>query len=363
MDNSKHYGIVPYDAIVVHHINDGGKESNLVFKEVKHMDNETKIKEKAFITTYYRDKVAALSLTNDDGTETQWLYTAPTLKKYGFRGTFYISNLFMGDINWEHINEDKRDSQAIRTDVWNDFKFNENIKMYMTPIVDENWHEIGAHTAHHRSLKKVIKKPEWFELTDDLEDNKYLVRKLFPNLKSDMVSFAWPFGASNPVYEKEVRKHFLTGRSISCKVNDPDNMKWSKIYSCDFERMKKEAMKKKKIETIQQGRYLTEFQHSVSSCGILKTCKRGYGNVSPADFEEHLQFLKQNIHLLWVDTVGHITKYLWQRLHSHITSYKELEYGKGIKEIILLVESDYKRRLSKSILYSDRKNPYINLFE
>jgi peptidoglycan/xylan/chitin deacetylase (PgdA/CDA1 family)/glycosyltransferase involved in cell wall biosynthesis len=133
-------------------------------------------------------------LTFDDGYNGVYKYALPTIKEFGAKATAFV----LGD-------------RSIKTNYWD-----EPTGFTGAPLLEdekvlelaESGFEIGSHSLTHPNLTHVDKGKAWEEIARSKDSLESL-------LKSPVVSFAYPFGASNVEVQNMVRE---AGYHYGCGV-------------------------------------------------------------------------------------------------------------------------------------------------
>ncbi len=171
---------------------------------------------------------AAVSLTYDDGNDTQLNYAAPEMEDRGFRGTFYLS---CGRDDWRE-----------RLEPW--------------VRVHEAGHEIGNHTVGHTCSRNFHDEPgapglESMTLDDieaDVLEAQRRLGELFPRAER---SFAYPcymthvgMGEGRQSYVPVIARHFIAGRGYGEYgfSNSPHNCDLACLWSTPIEHMRGEQI-------------------------------------------------------------------------------------------------------------------------
>jgi len=152
---------------------------------------------------------AFVSLTYDDGLDTQIKYAVPALNEYGLKGSFYVSGNALIDSS--------KFTQWKQTAAFG--------------------HEIGIHTINHPCdisfdfVKKGFSLQDYDikRMNDEIEENIKIVNKEFSYVP-DKYTFAYPCGQSSLGPKREtsyiplIKEKFIAARNTQWGYNDPKNM-------------------------------------------------------------------------------------------------------------------------------------------
>lgn len=125
----------------------------------------------------------AAIITFDDGYENNYIHAFPLLKKYGFKGSFFIVTDTIGKMNVWH----KQDTES-RQKMLSGEQIAEMAAAGM---------EIGSHTVHHPHLKTRNAEQARKEITE----SKHVLERL---IGKPVEIFAYPYGAG--AYSKAVKE-------------------------------------------------------------------------------------------------------------------------------------------------------------
>ncbi len=132
-----------------------------------------------------------ISFTFDDAPNSAFMNGAEILKKYGFRGTYFIS---LG------LAEQNRPEGACF-----------DIK-HLTDVVEDGG-ELGCHTYNHIHFYK----SRLSKIREDLKKNQDKINELIPGYR--FTSFAYPYGEQTLESKKLVREIYDSARSINRGIN------------------------------------------------------------------------------------------------------------------------------------------------
>jgi peptidoglycan/xylan/chitin deacetylase (PgdA/CDA1 family) len=136
-------------------------------------------------------KRGILSITFDDGMESQYVTGLPLLQKYNLSATFYLTSGFLGKPHYMSA------GQAL------DLKNKGN--------------EIASHTITHPHLRSLTANELYYELEKSKED--------LANLFQDSISgFASPFGEYNTQVLEGIKKYYSSHRTVNDGFNSKDKI-------------------------------------------------------------------------------------------------------------------------------------------
>jgi len=232
---------------------------------------------------------AAVSLTYDDGNETQREFAAPAMEKRGFFGSFYLS---------------------IRGDGWEE-------RLAPWVEVHERGHEIGNHSLGHtcsinfqdaenpRGLETMTLE----EMEADVVEAEARLQSLFPR---ESRSFAYPcylthvgMGETRQSYVPIIARHFIAGRGFGeygfC--NSPYNCDLACLWSRPIEHTRGQEIVGHIDRALVQGRWLILTMHHIGGARL---------GTGPGEFEWMLDYLDRMRERIWVAPVATIAEHLWE---------------------------------------------------
>ena len=230
---------------------------------------------------------SAVSLTFDDGMQSQRMRAVPILNQYSLHATFYVN---------------PRDN------------FEETLSAWQEAVAAG--HELGNHTVRHPCSKNFsfISASDRIALEDmtlaDMEAEillaKQRLQQVFPE-RSD-VSFAYPCyqpfvgcGEGRASYVPLVAKHCVAGRGRGERANDPLRCDLAYVWSYPCERMGGAEMVGLVEESIAEGRWTVLTFHGVHEENL---------SVSDSDFELVCRHLAANQGRIWTETVAQVAKHI-----------------------------------------------------
>lgn len=229
----------------------------------------------------------AVSLTYDDGHETQREIAAPAMEEHGFRGTFYLC---VGRPGWEDLLES------------------------FLPL-HEAGHEMGNHTIGHTCSRNFRDEPgarglETMTLRDIEQDVLEAERRLNEYLPREERSFAYPCymthvgaGESRQSYVPVIARHFIAGRGMGEYgfSNSPHNCDLACLASQPVEHMRGEQIVGIMDLNLVRGRWLILTMHQIGGARL---------GIAPTEFEQMLDWLDRHRERVWVATVADVAGYL-----------------------------------------------------
>jgi len=237
--------------------------------------------------------VAALSLTFDDGMDSQLNFAIPEMDRRGLRGTFFL-------------NPRGRDDPSA-SDSWR-----KALERWLP--VSRSGHEIGNHTIDHPcSLNAHL---EWSphnlrnltlnEIALNMDQAQARIAAVFPHQIA--TSFAYPcyesdvgHGTNRCSYVPLVAERFVAGRAKGEYANQPG---WCDLYhlsSWSMERKSGAEMIGRVEQVIAQQRWGILAFHGIQEANL---------SVNASDFIELLDHLSHRSEILWIAPVAEIASWL-----------------------------------------------------
>jgi peptidoglycan/xylan/chitin deacetylase (PgdA/CDA1 family) len=218
----------------------------------------------AQLSTWRLGKQAVVTLAFDDTRDCHHQIVAPALEERGFRGTF-------------NLNTD-RASQS-----WQPW-----IRLF------ERGHELGNHTRHHPRLTDL----SLDEAREEIEGGREDLLAAIPGL-SDVVSFTYPYAASNPEVCQIVMETHLSARGGGginpCSPGDYSLLLGSSYGDLD-------EWRNRICSCVSEGGWMIHYFHEVGGEGV------------PVDqFEAYMDYLAARQDSLWLATQGEAAKYAMER--------------------------------------------------
>ena len=229
----------------------------------------------------------ALSLTFDDGTQSQLDLAIPMLDKYGLLATFYVN---------------PRDNYQAQLIPWR--------------AAAQTGHEIGNHTISHPCSKNFAfisqnNRPALEEMTLDDIDAEIAgagrrIAEVIP--EQGPVSYGYtcyqPFVGRGPTrqsYVPVVAKHCVAGRGRGEQPNDPRYCDLYYLWSTPCERMTGAELVGLAEAAAAQGRWAILTFHGIND---------GHLHVGVGDLEELCAYLTRNRERLWTAPVAAIAQHV-----------------------------------------------------
>lgn len=223
------------------------------------------------IARFAGNRVAAVSYTFDDGTLGHYTVAAPTLEKYGFRGTFGIVVSKTADD--PDAAQKLAGPNAVRLTSWKEWR-----------ELAAKGHEICNHGMDHRML------PSLNDAGLEREVNE-AARIITQKMGCRPLSFIYPGNSRNPTVRNFVLKNHIVTREYEEIFGGPN-----------FNLDKANASIDKAIQT---GQAIVFMTHAVAEVGYLP--------LSREDLDGHLQYVSQLKDRIWVDTLANVARYVRER--------------------------------------------------
>jgi peptidoglycan/xylan/chitin deacetylase (PgdA/CDA1 family) len=134
---------------------------------------------------------AIVSFSFDDFPKSAAVQGAQTLESHGWRGTYYASAVFAGQLNHHGELFDASDLKRL----------------------EANGHEIGCHTYEHLDCAKAT----CGEIMKSVDRNQIALKQM--GLTQDMTSFAFPYGEATAASKRILGERFSTLRGVHSQVN------------------------------------------------------------------------------------------------------------------------------------------------
>lgn len=220
------------------------------------------------VAEIYNFKHCILSITFDDGTQNQFQVAQPILNSRNIPATFYI------------VTNQLKDS------------------LYRNIIVqaDRHHHEIGSHTSNHLSLTDVDSLTLNYELINSKKDIDFLLGE------NKCLSFAYPGGHFNENVKNNVKKYYLSARTIVRGYNNIGSFNSYELKGMTYLRgLQKWQLKNIVKDASSKGLWLIEVFHGLQ--------KMGYEPIDSIYFAEHLDYLKTKEQMIWFATISSVIKY------------------------------------------------------
>ena len=195
---------------------------------------------------------AMVSLTFDDGWQSQYTNGLPMLNSYNVKGTFYLVSSFLNT---------------------NSYLTTEQAK-----TIEQAGNEIGAHTVSHPDLTTL----NATKLNYQLAQSKQTLESLFGLIKD----FASPYGAYNDQVIAAIKHYYSSHRSTDAGYNSKDNFD---VYDIRTQTILSTTTVQEIDSWIAQAQHdktwLVLLIHEVNTSGDLYS-------ITPQDFSTVLQYIK-----------------------------------------------------------------------
>ncbi len=231
-------------------------------------------------------KRAAVSLSFDDGRDSQIEIGIPILERHGVRGTFYV------------------------------IVPNMEKKLALWKRAIANGHEIGNHTLSHpctANFEWARGKPLESMTIDDMEADVVGANRLIrEKLGVTPATFAYPCGMTFvgrglnlKSYIPVIAKHFLAGRLFRSEVcNAPTHCDLAQVTGEDFDCVPFEQAKASIDKAVSVGGWLNLVGHDVGSGGRQ--------TVLTDALDEVCRYCQDPANGIWIDTLANIAQHVKQ---------------------------------------------------
>jgi peptidoglycan/xylan/chitin deacetylase (PgdA/CDA1 family) len=229
------------------------------------------------IARFAGNRVAAVSYTFDDGTLGHYTVAAPTLEKYGFRGTFGIVVSRTADD--PEAAQKLAGPNVVRRISWKEWR-----------ELAAKGHEICNHGMEHKGL------PSLNDAGLEREVNE-AARIITEKMGCRPLSFIYPGNGRNPQVREFVMKNHIAVRDREQRFGGPD-------FNVDKANgIIDKAIKNKEAIVI--------MTHAVAEAG--------YQPISREDLDGHLLHVSAIKDKIWVDTLASVGRYVRERDAAKIT--------------------------------------------
>jgi peptidoglycan/xylan/chitin deacetylase (PgdA/CDA1 family) len=257
---------------------------------------------------------AAVSLTYDDGLDTQLALAAPVLDAFGLKATFFLASMAGVDHDWALPN--LNDALTARQLAWQ--------------ALARNGHELASHTVHHPCpLELHSGQAPGYRLTDydaprisaELDDS---VRRLTRLSARPPVSFAYPcesdrfgIGPAHTDYAPLVRERFPFVRGSRSGMADPASVHVQDVPLIDTQGKSGEELRALVDVALQRGVWLVLLFHGVgepTGCPDLEyhpdTCMLNYLPTSDDAHRMLVAYLAAQRGKVWTAPFGEVASHL-----------------------------------------------------
>jgi len=266
---------------------------------------------KASITTWYKNKPAAVSLSFDDASYTQYLYAYPVLEKHDIKATFSIVGEWVGE-------------QPAYTAETGYFEIKRMGWVQLRELV-EHRHELAAHGYYHQKYDKQMAVPD---LAAEMKKIKILIET---RTGSSVHTLNYPYSyASGNIPEAAREAGYLFGRTGLDTINPPSppNM---------FLLATNAVLNSEQPDSTELGNWLAQtkgnwlilmyhhlFPPESKEMGLLRLHEVEYSySLSPEEFEIQIKALAATGY--WIAPISEVGKYIAQRDNTEIrvTAFKK----------------------------------------
>ena len=233
------------------------------------------------ITAWPENKNGAVSISFDDGCQSQVSVGIPALNARGLKGTFYIVT---SDIN-------DNDGYSPPWATWRS--------------VANQGHEIGSHTITHPDLTTLSST----QIQNELSGSKTVIDNQIASQK--VVSLAYPYGESNSTVQNIAQNIYIGARGVQCSLN---------IAPFDFYDLSACAPDEGDDiyswadSAVSQRGWLVVYLHTLND-GI-DGC---YGSYDIDLLTTYLDYIRSPSRNLWIGPVGTALKYIRERAAATIS--------------------------------------------
>jgi peptidoglycan/xylan/chitin deacetylase (PgdA/CDA1 family) len=257
---------------------------------------------------------AAVTLTYDDGLDSQLALVVPALDAAQLHGTFFVSSIAGVDHDWALPNA---------TDALNE-------RQLAWQRVAGAGHELASHSVHHPCpLELVPGQAQGFRLVDydlarmaaDLDDS---VQRLMRLGARPPLTFAYPcesdrfgLGPEHLDYAPLVRERFVAARTSKLGMADPAKVDLLDVPVVDAQGLSAEQLRKQVDEARARGAWLVLLFHGVGEardCPDLRyrpdDCMLNYLVSSDAAHRELIAYLAAQRADVWTATFGEVARQL-----------------------------------------------------
>jgi peptidoglycan/xylan/chitin deacetylase (PgdA/CDA1 family) len=230
------------------------------------------------VTQWADNKAGAVSITFDDGLDSQYNLAVPALNDKGFKGSFFIitgtvtDNPISGYASWEQ---------------WRN--------------AASQGHEIGSHTKTHPHLPEL----SLTEMEEEIGESKAIIDDQITT--QECLTFVYPFGDYDSKAKAFANAYYIAARGVWCGFNKTPYDFYGLRGCGDSDSL--EQMKSNTDEAEQQGYWLITIHHSLDGTG--------YGFWTIDTFITYLDYLQTKN--LWVGTFGSVVKYIKEREAANLS--------------------------------------------
>ena len=234
------------------------------------------------IARYSGNRVAAVSYSFDDGTLGHYNVAAPTLEKYGFRGSFGGNAGKVGDTPEEAATlaaRIEKGSNPVRRVSWQEWR-----------ELSAKGHEVANHGLLHRGLPGLT--PEQLE-----QEVNEAARIITAKVGVRPLSFIYPGNGRNPVVRDFVLKTHIATREREHRFGGQG-------FNLDVANAIIDKAIKARSAIIIMAHVVAE---------------PGYQPTSAEDLDGHLLYVSKLRDKIWVDTMAQVSRYTRERDAAQLT--------------------------------------------
>ena len=224
------------------------------------------------IARFAGNREAAVAYTFDDGTLGHYTVAAPTLEKYGFRGTFGVVASKTAD--------DPEAAERLAAASGKGSNTSRRVSWKEWRELAAKGHEVSNHGLEHKGLTALTE--------DGLEREVEEARRIITEKVGRPLTFLYPGNARNPRVRDFVLKNHIAARERE-----------ERFGGADFNVERANAIVDKAIKT---GQFIVVMAHAVAEAG--------YQPLSREDLEGHLQYVSTLKGRIWVDTFANVSRYV-----------------------------------------------------
>lgn len=223
------------------------------------------------IATWKNFSKSAITHTWDDNTANQLTTALPIYDEFGFKTTFFVTNLWNPN--------------------WTGFK-----------TASLNGHEIASHTLTHPSFATLTAA----EISAELSGSQNNINEKIGN--KNCLTMAYPFCVSEN--NKLTEKIYIAARICDGKIvpKVPGDFMKISSFACGTETSNTTAAHFNAIadQAVSENGWAVYLFHGIDNDG-------GYSPIESAELRNHLQYLKTNKEIFWVETFVNVAKYIKER--------------------------------------------------
>jgi len=255
-------------------------------------------------------RLAAVSLTYDDGLDGQLKHAVPALDSRGIKGTFFLASFQGVDHAWSLPN--LTDPLSPRHQAW--------------AAVKASGHELGAHTIYHPCENNNVGfRPADYDLARMAEELDESTERLTRLGATAPLTFAYPCGgdvvgiSGGESYTALVEERYLAARGSAMGVTAAESVDLHQVAQKfgDTEGASAADLIAYVDEAISQGGWAVFTFHGIgpaAECNInefdLNACALNYLTTEDADHQALLDYLMQKQEQVWTAPFGEVAAHL-----------------------------------------------------